>query len=60
MIDLLLIVALLAYVAWRASCAEATAPGDPALALIAAALVVARYVYRRAARWDAEHEGAQQ
>jgi hypothetical protein len=45
-------------VLWRVLHAEATAPDDPMLYLVAACIVVWRYVYRAAARYDAAHEAA--
>ena len=56
MIDTILAATFLALVTWRILHAEPVAPDDPVLWLLAAAVVVARYVYRRAARYDAAHE----
>jgi hypothetical protein len=55
MIGDILILVLPLLILWRVLHAEATAPDDPMLWLVAACIVTCRYVYRHAARWDAAH-----
>jgi hypothetical protein len=56
--DTIFVVTFLLLVIWRCSHPEPVAPDDPMLYALAACIVVWRYVYRAAARYDAAHEAA--